>query len=89
MSKQFGFQSVHSASEFDLQQNGAVLVAQIVERSMVRIQSLANFYIEHLFFRQLYLKVENKEKEAENGPFFKKQNGFFRSLRLSIVHQSR
>ena len=36
------------------------------QRSEVRIQSLVNFYIENIYC-QLYLKDDNKAKEARNG----------------------
>ena len=51
----------------------AVVVAQLVERLLPtpevrdRIQSLAKF-----ISCRLYLNDDNKEKEAGNGPFFKK-----------------
>ena len=61
----------------------AVVVAQLAERSLpipenpgmdVRIQSSATF-IEHLLTDNCLRKDENKEKEAGNGPFFKKGKG--------------
>ena len=45
------------------------------QRTQVRIQSLATF-IEHLF--TVCRKDENKEKEAENGPFLKNKRGIRR-----------
>ena len=51
-------------------QGRAVVVAQLAERSAVRIQPSANFYKEHLFtYSQLCWRDENKEKEAGNGLF--------------------
>ena len=43
------------------------------QRTWVRIQSSASF-IEHLFSVNFCRKDENNEKEAGNGPFFKKEN---------------
>ena len=42
------------------------------KRSVVRIQSLAKIYIEHLL--STVLKRRKYRKEAGNGPFFKKSN---------------
>ena len=55
----------------------AVAVAQLVEWSLPipevhsRIQSSAKFIL-NIFYCQLHWKDKNKEKEAENGPVFKK-----------------
>ena len=43
----------------------AVVVAQLVE---IRIQSLAILFTTYQLFYKLYLKDENKEKEAGKGP---------------------
>ena len=52
---------------------------------MVRIQSSANFYIGHLYvYCQLYWKDENKEKEAGNDPFLKKEMALQKVQDLSI-----
>ena len=48
----------------------AVVVAQLAERSVVRIQSSAKF-IEHLFTVNCIEKAKIKKKEAGNGPFKK------------------
>ena len=54
-----------------------MVVDKLVERSLrdqrsaVRIQSSANFHVEHLFtVNCTVLKIWKKEKEATNGPFF-------------------
>ena len=44
-----------------------VVVAQLVEWSAVRISSQQKTILN--VYCQLYLKDENKEKEAQNGPF--------------------
>ena len=55
---------------------------------MVRIQSLANFYIEHLFTVNCKEKTEIKKIEAGNGPFLKEV--FEQSLlEVSTVYESR
>ena len=53
-------------------------VAQLAERSLLIPENLGsnpdigNFYLTFIYCLRFVEKMKNKEKEGENGPFFKK-----------------
>ena len=54
----------------------AGVVAQLIERSVVRIQSSAKFILNNVYC-QLYWKDKNKEKGARNVPFKNRSSLFY------------
>ena len=67
-----------------------VIVAQLVEWSVVQIQSLAKFYIGHLFvYCQLYWKDDNKEKKRPRIAHLKKPNDTDRQRKIEGQNKSR
>ena len=66
---------------------GAVVVAQLVERSLpiqeVRgsIPVIGKIYIEHLFTCLLSTVLKRRKKEAGNGPLFNKKNNNYKLVK--------